>query len=573
MELEGEELGAAREKELEEAEDSEEDEEEEDDAEDEESAAAATGSGAPSSKGKRRRRSKVSHAQRWRLLVANEKEYSWVKTTEEAKALFDQQRKLHCLWCERRLKKVTEIDGKKFSNVSQHMKTQQHKDANPDRLVAPRGGPSILATLTGGATSFRPKHTDQSLTSLRSVLALSAGCYAPKSNLPEILGGKSNIFHAATLLNSRGFGLTSGTVAASTTQGMSKLLAEIASRIKGRPASIGVDEASHHSGGGGRPNVCVLSTASAVFAIDLIYIEPEENPDAVQPLKPSQIVANQLRGSLEAVGFDIATQATCLVGDGASFNDALAKELGIPRLFCGPHALALIFKALTSRFRFFSVLTSGLSACLGAGGGTNRKEAFRKAGLSPEHFHCVVTRWGQTHRVAQKLLEDGVFEKVRKIVSEDPSFQLPKQKRASAGKQGAAAAAAVAAAEAGEEDAEPEELVTVTPDMKRQPVTSVLRHLRDALEVSLPQPQRRNEGLAQLYIVSALAGDLTEIITRFSASAREIDIVEAVDSLNAWKRTLDDAAMDGNQSPYIQICLADKGLSDALVMSVRVSFM
>ena len=69
MELEGEELGAAREKELEEAEDSEEDEEEEDDAEDEESAAAATGSGAPSSKGKRRRRSKVSHAQRW--------DYSW----------------------------------------------------------------------------------------------------------------------------------------------------------------------------------------------------------------------------------------------------------------------------------------------------------------------------------------------------------------------------------------------------------------------------------------------------------------------------------------------------------------
>ena len=256
-------------------------------------------------------------------------------------------------------------------------------------------------------------------------------------------------------------------------------------------------------------------------------------------------------------------QVTCMVGDNAFFNDALARWLGIPRLRCLPHACQLVWLAVTSFFPLFATCTSGISALLGAGGGTSRKDLVRKQGMKVESLHCVVTRWGQTDKVASYLLEDGNFEKLRGLIKSEPVFAAPKKK---AGKRGAAAAEE----EEHVEDAAQE--VQVGPGGRRVTVGSVLQNCRAAFEVDVAEGSRSFEALLQLHLVRVIAPKVTEIITRWSATVANTDYEAGCAMLQSLEQSMADAADDGNQDAVIEQAIENAQLNYSKAERTAVSF-
>ena len=160
------------------------------------------------------------------------------------------------------------------------------------------------------------------------------------------------------------------------------------------------------------------------------YLEDGEDAAGV---KPSVRAARAIRADYEKKGLDINKVATCIVGDNAAFIDAVAAELGLPRLRCIPHCLALVYAVLSAPFKRFVTATAGLAALRHAGGGTARDDALREAGIEPRHLNCKGTRWGQVLAVGENLVsavgeatsaaeETILFSRIRAVIDTHPSF-------------------------------------------------------------------------------------------------------------------------------------------------------
>lgn len=147
---------------------------------------------------------------------------------------------------------------------------------------------------------------------------------------------------------------------------------------------------------------------------------------------PSEKAAAAIVQLCEKFGINIATQVVGLSADGAFFNYAVARILGLPLFICLAHIMYGIFKDVSKDFKLFEAITLGLSTLIRSGGGHARANALAAAGLPPSKLHCIKTRWNQLFNVMLFLLEvnenaDGSktsnLEKVVKVVLNDPAFQ------------------------------------------------------------------------------------------------------------------------------------------------------
>jgi hypothetical protein len=259
-------------------------------------------------------------------------------------------------------------------------------------------------------------------------------------------------------------------------------------------------------------------------------------------------------------------QVTCFIGDNAYFNDAIAKYLGVTRLRCMPHSLALVFAELTCLFPLYTTTTSGLSAVLTAGGSVKRVEAVKEAKLLPSNLHCVTTRWGSTQGVCRELLsfpakedEEGKdhtnysaaptferFEVVRRVMTDHPAFQLPPAKKA--GKSGKAAAAPPPPPS--EEEVEDVEVMVQPKGRGKVKLTSLLLSVREAFEVGVPV--RRHQARLELCLVEVMASHLPLTMELFSADLVNMKWELALDTLEKFEQALEDAAEPGNQQAVFE---------------------
>jgi hypothetical protein len=256
------------------------------------------------------------------------------------------------------------------------------------------------------------------------------------------------------------------------------------------------------------------------------------------------------------------------VADNAFFNDAVARWLGLPRLRCVPHSLQLTWVEVTRPFDLFVACTSGVSALLGAGGGTSRKDAVRNAGLVPERLHCVPTRWGQTERVGRYLLEDDNFDKLRVLINDEPAFFG----RGRGGKKAAAPAAAAAELERADEALDGQQEVQMGPGGARVKVASVVQLCRRAFEAGVPDEARTKEAYFQLHLVNAIAPGLNQAIKVFSGNISTIEYPAATALLEEVGRRLEDAASLGNQDSVIELALSNAKLVLSPATRATVSY-
>ena len=278
----------------------------------------------------------------------------------------------------------------------------------------------------------------------------------------------------------------------------------------------------------------------------------ESDTDVAAPVvrqKPYQRAARHVRHSLDLCGIDIPTQVTAGVGDLAPFERALYRELGISVLICIPHALALVFKALTEPFKRFETCTVGFSALISAGGGIHRADAIAAAGMDARRFRCINTRWGQLHDAAQHLLMDApapptavaaqtksCFDVLREIMATDGAFKVHKR-----GAPAGAGAADVDADEGGP---------TVRTGRGRTPVKSLLKRVLSEFEVGVADAMRTHVAEFELRLVLVMAERLPALLTMGGADAGSLN-PDLGDKLVAWREQIATHGMPGMQGMLI----------------------
>ena len=310
--------------------------------------------------------------------------------------------------------------------------------------------------------------------------------------------------------------------------------AEITQLLKGEFVSLVVDEATLHLGGASRPMCLIATRRGKPIMLDLLF----DCPSAKQ-------AAAAIRKSLAKYKVDIATQVVCIVGDNANINDAIARELELPRLRCLPHALHLVIKKIVAPFKHYLTVMRTLSGVLSAVGALYRKDALRKAGVEPARLHAVPTRWNQLQAVGKYLREEsgqytryGIFELVRQVVITDQSFTIGKQadavsleeedeeevtlEESAAATAAAGAGARAAPASSSAAAAAVDELPR--PQHRIAPLKQALRQLVSTFEPEAGADGRGRKYLApfEIALVEQIAEGMPELITAASADSRHL---------------------------------------------------
>jgi hypothetical protein len=493
--------------------------------------------------------------------------YRWVRNTSVGLADWGSSRRVWCIYCRQY------ANGTHFPNVKRHGDGDGHKKREKERTVPASG--NVLTQLQGSAAKGAPAKVG--MDDARALMVALAAPSASKTALPSLLGEDSLVFKAAALLNMHGHGVTKGTVAPALSRGVELMEGRIRELLRPstrevnaktvvmpRYVALGADEATTKIGGGHRPMVIIIVCAELgkSFCVDLVFSEEDEvesgggssGSGSGGAPRPSAVAAKSILAALKALDLTI-DQVTCFVGDNANFNDAVAEELGVPRLRCIPHSLALVFHKLTAPFTLFATCTSGLSALMGAGGGTSRKESMRKADLNVSRMHCVVTRWCSLQHMAQYLLElkEGkmVFDLVRGVMKDCPAFQPPKKKGG-------------AAAVGGDGDADDAELQVQPRGQPRQKTSSVIKAVGEAFEVNKLDALRSHEAKVELCLVNLLGPQFPAAMTLFSSNLENMDWKKGFELLALTREALVDAGRTGCQKVLVLKAISDAGLTGKL---------
>ncbi len=87
----------------------------------------------------------------------------------------------------------------------------------------------------------------------------------------------------------------------------------------------------------------------------------------------------------------------------------------------------------------------------------------------------------------------------------------------------------------------------------REPLSSVLANVRAAFEVDVPNASRKFEALLQFNILTLIAPDLSDLITRFSANVDKLDLMEGLQRLKGLADSNRDAGAIGAQGALVEV--------------------
>lgn len=488
--------------------------------------AASSLNGANSPKSLKRRRS-ISKEMRWNFWSSNSEE-QWFYTEDAYKQAWLENSNVTCkLGC-------GQINGASLSNLSKHLEVKQHRAA--------------LTENSNSITKFIQPVGNRN--DLQAFLLMAAIPYVVPSNIGVLFNPQGNIGRIVSKLSAKPSDPMpeGGSVSRAMIRAAELLQAEIKCLLDGRSMSVIIDEANTRFDGRQRAlaiTVCCSAIGKPII-VKLIssiddYMLNEIPQIEGQQLRPSSVAAAAIKKTLKDVGVNYETQLTCIVGDNAAFNDAVAEEVGVPRLRCIPHCLSLIYAELTKRFKLFTTVTSGLAALIKSGGGMARSKALKAAGITISRCHPVATRWGQTLAMAQYLIEPQTqiesklpLDIIREVISKDSSFAIDSVNA----------------------DDESEVISAVPGNIRRKsPLKKLLQQVRDAFEVDLKEGeiQTRNAEV-ELRTVCFLAGDVQEVIK--IASADSNNLADEFDSFLIYiKNRLDSAVLPQFQKLIIESSL------------------
>ncbi|NDG65103.1 MAG: hypothetical protein EBY29_16825, partial [Planctomycetes bacterium] len=337
----------------------------------------------------------------------------WFRRDEAARAHFIATKELSCLYG------CGDIAyGGTVSNFDKHVTKSKHTE-NVVRSTSRKDIKSMFKTQAPLEAYSSP------IMDTRAVVVMQASRFAPRSNVARLYSRNMLEMAAAVTKVQGDSAFSQGNVQRDMAHGGKMLREEIRRIVTGTVGALVIDEANTKFSGHTKAFGIVWASShiakpvllKIVLHMSADYALDEDGPDGV---KPSVHAARAIKATLEEMGINLETSVTAIIADNAIFNDAVAKQLGVERLRCVSHALALAYAKLTEPFVRFRDATLGLSALLSAGGGTIRRDVLRKDGINVDVLHCVSTRWGQVLDTGCALLEpvEGIilFEKIRNVM-------------------------------------------------------------------------------------------------------------------------------------------------------------
>jgi hypothetical protein len=313
------------------------------------------------------------------------KELAWVAVGPEAEAKFAQkERWVSCTACKVNIKCETTL-----TNATKHASSASHL-----RMVS-EAATQCKLPLADAATAGQV-HRELRV-GLRAAFTASVSSLVPKS-LMGVLYGPSHL-EAANLLHRHSMTIgAAGTVDRDVALALEQHVKDIAAAVKDQFGALIVDGASLPDlfEGTVKPLAVMFSMSRHGPPLGLGYVKNTTGT--------AKEAAEEIRRLLAKFGIN-EDNVVCLVGDNVAFNDVLAEDLGVLRMKCIPHSLALVLKAVTNAFPAWEVMTAKLGATLSAGGGHKRSVALEAKGVKPHAITGYPNRWGSTLEVAKTLLD------------------------------------------------------------------------------------------------------------------------------------------------------------------------
>lgn len=476
----------------------------------------------------------------------------WFRHDEAARTHFIATKELTCLYgC------GNVAYGGTVGNFIKHVKYQKHKT----NIVSNKKRQDVLSMFKAQAPleSYLSPMMD-----LRASVVLNASRYAPRTNIQQIYASKILDIAVAVTKAQGDSAFSQGNVQRDMKHGGEMLREEIRATVKGTVGALVIDEANTKFGGHSKafgivyasPHITKPVLLKIVLHMSKDYAFDDDGPDGV---KPSVHAVRAIKATLEEMHIDLGTQVTAIIADNAIFNDAIAKLLGVERLRCVSHALALAYAKLTEPFTRFRDASLGLSAFLSAGGGTIRRDVLRKGGINVDVLHCVSTRWGQVLETGTALLEQTpegsiVFEKIRNIMIAQPdAFKIGKSSDDDNDGAGAhaGAGAGAGAAPAANDGVDPDVVVAALADQRlKLPLKKLGSRIMSIYEVNTENSRRRFLTEFELRLVKHLASDLQKVITLSEANTDNL-VADYPERVMRLRTVLEDASLPGVQGMLV----------------------
>lgn len=248
------------------------------------------------------------------------------------------------------------------------------------------------------------KKAENDARALTHAFLVARGCNPLQIN--KLFGSGSLVMKAVTMLEEAAIAIGArGTVSADLPVASALLTAHIKEKLTGSYGAIVTDAATFKH----EKAVVIMYESRAMRTPALLSLVI---PDG-ESVYDHKAAARDVLAALQQYDLSIAENCTCLMGDNVEFNTALARELGLARARCLPHALNLVVKHGVALLPKIKALCQDAGAIIYAGGTNKRAAELRSETykLAPTSMVMYHDRFGSIVEACLYRFEN--FDKVK----------------------------------------------------------------------------------------------------------------------------------------------------------------
>lgn len=497
-------------------------------------------------------------ARRWEQLGAK----TYLVRTPAARDTFFTEGKVTCSWCNAPMTVVLSTGKSSTGVLAKHERNDDHHASA--LAEATSGAREVLESQAhiGETKAHRDERlvVEGDLRALTTAVAVASGV-VPHA-LDRVFGG--DLMKGVMLLAQQSPPVALGSSHSRTEDDLKRghvlLLDALKALLKSKPdmkATLEADGATRLHGRRNHLLAIKLSSTELKKPILLACAMPKSVDADGNPVAYDHVACHKdIMEVLDYVGFDIKNVVS-FMGDNISFNDALARRLGVARGKCGPHAMQLMSKC-ASLVPGHDEIVLGPGRLIFMGGGSKRATALEARHLDPSKMISYTNRFASTCNVRQYLL--GNYVTVRDFFTTSPLLSLgdhapaPPSPAASAGAEGGGGGGGSAleelAAARTAEDVDIDDADAL--DLTSGPVGGTLDTTLSGKVAAAYKKNSGDNAAVVLAVGDLLFGKLPDLISKGSAESANLDLA-LLESMKLLRATLADHSTD-SKSTVEQAC-------------------
>ena len=362
--------------------------------------------GAGACAGTKKAKKGVSVEKKWAIvtqLCTRRTGWGFIDVSNAAKSFFESTVKVKCTLCEKTISCISNV-----YNFDSHVASTAHEENEAKANKTAKK--TFVQTMLKPTTEADARALEEAAQALRVVTHSQLIARAPPAAIAKILG-PGEMRTQLRLIGKAGLNVAGeSTMREDGIKGGALMNTQLAAVVMGKFGAITADGASRKFGQAEskKPMLLMFNCTELPKPVALALLYPDKTTGAF----PADVAAKAIVAALARFGIhDVTKVITAFVGDNVSFNDKLARELGVQRLKCLPHALALLIKAFTAKLPLATVLSLKTGSVIFAGGSGKRAAELEARELLPSKMRGYANRFYDVLEVCKYNLAN--FEAIR----------------------------------------------------------------------------------------------------------------------------------------------------------------